>query len=507
MGIRLNKVITELNIGLQTAVEYLKLHHIGEVKADANPNTKITDDQYDALVKKFRVDKQIKANAAAIADKLFPPKNKEITEDKGEKKKKKKKKKKKDKIVSITVIKDYKDNNNQSKKVTKKVKFEERINDILSKLFYSHQTIDNIIEYWKQHRSDFNAITENWVRISIYGKDNLIYYKERMSKEFDNYRDVEESIVNTDSANEDETAKIKLKAFKDDIVNYIKRQRKIQNRNKTQKKVKEKVDKPVFNALKKKEWILDWNCVMFKRGSVIIYSRSTLGFSFKPTEVIAPHSLESFNYLKKYLNERLPPVRCYIVGQRITVVDKINFSNAIQQFQIAAQQRGIKIGETNSGKNYSPHPMSFTQALSRAKQMTPEDFQKYKSNYIDYLVMLQSKEYKVIPCVERLAHSTGDTTEYAFMFSIECNSGKVLIVHENVNPDRSTLLFLVKKESFNQSIREIYNFLQSAEINKRSSLRDKSVEIENAGILSYRSINHEDLYSWKQTISTYKRYR
>lgn len=38
MGIRLNKVITELNIGLQTAVEYLKLHHIGEVKADANPN-------------------------------------------------------------------------------------------------------------------------------------------------------------------------------------------------------------------------------------------------------------------------------------------------------------------------------------------------------------------------------------------------------------------------------------------------------------------------------------
>jgi hypothetical protein len=120
---------------------------------------------------------------------------------------------------------------------------------------------------------------------------------------------------------------------------------------------------------------------------------------------------------------------------------------------------------------------------------------------------MQSEDYKVIPCVERLAHSNSDMTEYAFLFSIKCSSGKILIVHENVNPDRATLLFLVKEENFNKSIREIYDFLQSAEINKRSSLRDKTIEIEDAGILSYRSINHEDLYSCKQTISTYKRYR
>ena len=151
--------------------------------------------------------------------------------------------------------------------------------------------------------------------------------------------------------------------------------------------------------------------------------------------------------------------------------------------------------------------MSYSQALSKAKQMTPEEFKKYKSKYIDYLVTIQSEKYKVIPCVERLAHTNSDMTEYAFLFSIECNSGKILIVHENVNPDRSTLLFLVKKENFNKSIREIYDFLQSAEINKRSSLREKNIEIENAGILSYRSINHDDLNSWKQTITSYKRYR
>ncbi len=42
MGVRLNKVLSELNIGLQTAVDFLKKkNHLGEVKDDVTPNTKI----------------------------------------------------------------------------------------------------------------------------------------------------------------------------------------------------------------------------------------------------------------------------------------------------------------------------------------------------------------------------------------------------------------------------------------------------------------------------------
>lgn len=54
MGVRLNKVLSELNIGLQTAVDFLKAHQeLGEIRDDANPNTKIWDSQYEALVKEF----------------------------------------------------------------------------------------------------------------------------------------------------------------------------------------------------------------------------------------------------------------------------------------------------------------------------------------------------------------------------------------------------------------------------------------------------------------------
>ena len=74
MGVRLNKVLTELNIGLQTAVDFLKKKtSLGEIRDDTTPNTKITDEQYSALVHEFSGDKAVKTQA----DKLFPKKPKE----------------------------------------------------------------------------------------------------------------------------------------------------------------------------------------------------------------------------------------------------------------------------------------------------------------------------------------------------------------------------------------------------------------------------------------------
>ena len=73
MGVRLNKVLTELNIGLQTAVDYLKKKNLGDIK-DATMNTKISDEQYDALVKEFKGDKDVKTQAGMI----FPKKEKKV---------------------------------------------------------------------------------------------------------------------------------------------------------------------------------------------------------------------------------------------------------------------------------------------------------------------------------------------------------------------------------------------------------------------------------------------
>ena len=82
MGVRLNKVLSELNIGLQTAVDFLKKKsNLGEVKDDVSPNTKITDEQYEALVGEFKGDKAVKTQA----DMIFTKKVKEKKVEKVEK--------------------------------------------------------------------------------------------------------------------------------------------------------------------------------------------------------------------------------------------------------------------------------------------------------------------------------------------------------------------------------------------------------------------------------------
>ena len=68
MSIRLNKAIRELNIGLQTAVEFLeKKPELGEVKNELN--FKLSEDQYKALVGAFNNDKEVKKDAAKLLQK------------------------------------------------------------------------------------------------------------------------------------------------------------------------------------------------------------------------------------------------------------------------------------------------------------------------------------------------------------------------------------------------------------------------------------------------------
>jgi len=71
MGVRLNKVLTELNIGLQTAVDFLKKKSsLGEIRDDATSNTKISDEQYEALVQAFSGDKAVKTQAEKLFTKI-----------------------------------------------------------------------------------------------------------------------------------------------------------------------------------------------------------------------------------------------------------------------------------------------------------------------------------------------------------------------------------------------------------------------------------------------------
>ncbi|MCC8146725.1 MAG: translation initiation factor IF-2 [Bacteroidales bacterium] len=64
MSIRLNKVTRNLNVGLSTVVEFLQKKGF---PTEANPNTKISDEEYELLVKEFNKDKNLKLESEKIS--------------------------------------------------------------------------------------------------------------------------------------------------------------------------------------------------------------------------------------------------------------------------------------------------------------------------------------------------------------------------------------------------------------------------------------------------------
>lgn len=63
MTIRLNKVTRDLNVGITTVVDFLQKKGY---TVEANPNTKITEEQYAVLVKEFSKDKDLKIESEKI---------------------------------------------------------------------------------------------------------------------------------------------------------------------------------------------------------------------------------------------------------------------------------------------------------------------------------------------------------------------------------------------------------------------------------------------------------
>lgn len=259
-----------------------------------------------------------------------------------------------------------------------------------------------------------------------------------------------------------------------------------------------KVQEPIIT--RPTSWILDWECVDFYDGYFIVNTPNKGIYNFAPLRIGNPKVRSSFNYIRKYIKEKVPTIFCTIIGGKLSISSPILIDEAILTFQRVARQKGLIMDRKES--NSALEQDSFKKALSKAAQMTPEEFKKYKSKYIDYLVDHQSKKQKILPCIERLAHTTGEMKEQAFLFTITCKSGNILVVHENVNPDRSTMLFLVKNESYEISIRHIYDFLQGTDINKRSGIRKKSI-ICFGGIINYNAIDHYDINTWKKAIDWY----
>ena len=106
MSIRLNKAIRELNIGLQTAAEFLTRKY--GIEGTDNPNLKLTDEQYEGLKAEFVTDAAMRTQAEKLLQKTKQGKEEKTKkEERTENQKKKENNRKEEKTEQNTAKQKY----------------------------------------------------------------------------------------------------------------------------------------------------------------------------------------------------------------------------------------------------------------------------------------------------------------------------------------------------------------------------------------------------------------
>ena len=275
--------------------------------------------------------------------------------------------------------------------------------------------------------------------------------------------------------------------------------------------IKEERVKAGIEVRATRDFELDWDTIEFNEGYLVIHHKNKAGnspypFEFDDLHVTNPKSRPSFNYLKSYLKQKAFTLQAYvkILKNELVLIDSVKLDSVFVFLKKLANDT-ILDDDDPTQKYHSIASMSFEQSQSKASQMTPEMFRKYKSKFIDFLVSKQSNRYLISPCSEYVVHTNQEDVEDGFFFTIQSGASHVVIVFENLNPDRATLLFRVQSARYKESLRAIYNYLTSDLTNKRLAIRQNKLKIEGTGIEYYSGCNHDFYSGWCARINMWVR--
>lgn len=267
--------------------------------------------------------------------------------------------------------------------------------------------------------------------------------------------------------------------------------------------------KGINNSLFHKTFSINWEDVYFMRNRYSFdpnHNKSLSKHNIERLYIEDSRSRESFNFIIKYLMKRMPVIH-YKITENFTVklLDTPLLEVAINFLVREQAKYDVGIGEVAeiTGRTLNAEKLTFSSAMSKAASMKLDDFKKYKSQFINYLILQQHKEYKVVPMSESITHSNITFEEATFIFSTKSCDNSLLLIIENVNPDRSTIIFKVYPKQYKDALQTVFDFMQSNLVNKRSSIREKSLTFSECGIIKYWTCNHDSFNDWKERMERY----
>ena len=243
---------------------------------------------------------------------------------------------------------------------------------------------------------------------------------------------------------------------------------------------------------------ITWNKVEFYNGFYLI-SHPNVPSNIKQFYRIEDrHSRLAFNDIKKIFLERLPPI--HVEAKNGKIIKIRNKANLCECTILMEHEVNANFEKKNKNEKVKVEKKILT------KDEATIFCKDFKSQYLDKLCMQQIEKYKVICCIEHRINSSGVIhDEYSFIFTIKESKEKIYLVYENAANSRSTYILPITKNTWEESIDNIYNFFASNEINKRQQMASKLIDLKLPGNYEYKRIFHTDYSSWHYKIQDFFR--
>lgn len=218
--------------------------------------------------------------------------------------------------------------------------------------------------------------------------------------------------------------------------------------------------------------------------------------SIKSLYVKDRNSCESLSYLTKYFQKRMPN-NLAIVYTKYNVLrldHPLMLNNYIKILYENMNVRGEWWGDVhNSNKKTLAHCITHSTPYKIKKELD------LKNAYIDYLSGHQSDK-KVIKIYEVI----GEHEEDCFIFTQEVDKDHLAIIFENINPSRSSEIFLCENDFYDDCINYIFDYFTNYGVDtKRMNIRTKAYTAQQFKAVKYKSVNHESLRTWSETIQEF----
>lgn len=436
MGVRTNKVLTQLNISLSSLVEYL--NSIPDLKPtkELNVNTKLTDEQFIALLRKFG------------------------RHEKPEERKRNARFFKKSQIEKIRAA---------FKPEEVNLKFIEIGTVSLSKLrFVNH----NIIYKWEK---DYYLYFDNGISSILQShKNHPLFKNESCELYFNNqdytFRFAEKSVLQR---------LIALSAQLEEHEKLVKKNLELEGQNKHDENIEKKTKITIDN-------------IEFFDGYYQVYliHHGEKDKIITPLKVMDDYSSLCLRHVSRYFSDRFP--KDTIIEYNDEKIIRINPPYILNQY--------IRILHDNMdihGDWWEDVQNERKPSLSSCRSTSPIIVKKklsLRSGYIDNLASMQNDK-KLIPVYE-INHGN---QEDAFIFTVSLPNDRCAVIFENVFVKTSTAteVFITKIENYESCLSMVFDYFTDYTIStKRDSLRRGVNPPSKFYAEKFYSVVHGELETW-----------